>query len=590
MLARTSRLATAASTACASVNQPKSDDLMMDRWPPEYADEDGGSQTPLAQHGTSTPSRALFDTVNVETGLTVPSGLQRSLGESKIATLARCRTRENLTGASLPQIRRGLVRARRLMLASRIDEAFGAIDQIELQLDDMLPAVARRLRRATQLLRASGLALQDDSLAALAIAESYLTESPASQHSQVALTLCRLGFWQLRKFNDFYSLPRHRPRVRWSKSSAVSAMFELSIEAAAALDHLHMSTAKRLASDALDIAETTLKAVKGFAALPACLSAQLLYEEGRLDEAERIFRDRLSAISAEGSIDSALRAYLGLARIARYGMQYDHASLVLREGQDVGERRRWPRLVAACLSERVSLLLDAGQLKEARSVVEYLDRYAEAHQAGSGYARSEIMRYRTLARWRTSWADAPSGEAVIALRQLYHHHLEKGDLYAACRLAVKLAEMLTGIGESGEADALFIETVKACAPAGLYQMFLEGGPGLGMLLRQAYSRADASGSMDRQLLPFVGSLLSRWDARHGDGRSAPSSSRVSDTLTTRERDVLSMISRGSSNKRVAQSLNISPETVKSHVKRIFLKLAVGTRTEAVSRAGSLGLL
>ena len=51
-----------------------------------------------------------------------------------------------------------------------------------------------------------------------------------------------------------------------------------------------------------------------------------------------------------------------------------------------------------------------------------------------------------------------------------------------------------------------------------------------------------------------------------------------------------MISQGLSNKRTARTLEISPETVKTHVKRIFLKLAVNTRSEAVYRAGSLGLL
>ena len=51
-----------------------------------------------------------------------------------------------------------------------------------------------------------------------------------------------------------------------------------------------------------------------------------------------------------------------------------------------------------------------------------------------------------------------------------------------------------------------------------------------------------------------------------------------------------MISQGFSNKRIARTLEISPETVKTHVKRIFLKLAVNTRAEAVCRAGSLGLL
>ena len=90
--------------------------------------------------------------------------------------------------------------------------------------------------------------------------------------------------------------------------------------------------------------------------------------------------------------------------------------------------------------------------------------------------------------------------------------------------------------------------------------------------------------------PFVGSLLSQWDARYGGDGAAPPSNRVSDPLTVRERDVLAMISQGCSNKRVARTLEISPETVKSHVKHIFFKLQVGTRTEAVFRAMSLRLL
>ena len=50
------------------------------------------------------------------------------------------------------------------------------------------------------------------------------------------------------------------------------------------------------------------------------------------------------------------------------------------------------------------------------------------------------------------------------------------------------------------------------------------------------------------------------------------------------------MSCGLSNKRIAQELQITPETVKSHVKGIFIKLAVQTRAHAVSTAGALGLL
>ena len=53
-----------------------------------------------------------------------------------------------------------------------------------------------------------------------------------------------------------------------------------------------------------------------------------------------------------------------------------------------------------------------------------------------------------------------------------------------------------------------------------------------------------------------------------------------------ERDILAMISQGFSNKRIARPLQTTPEMVKLHVKRIFSKLAAGSRTEA----GSLGLM
>jgi DNA-binding CsgD family transcriptional regulator len=93
-----------------------------------------------------------------------------------------------------------------------------------------------------------------------------------------------------------------------------------------------------------------------------------------------------------------------------------------------------------------------------------------------------------------------------------------------------------------------------------------------------------------EVLPFPESQLSRRDARSGYGRPAQPSCLASETLTARERDIVAMISQGLCNKRIARALEISPETVKSHVKHIFLKLTVSTRAEAVSRAGSLGLL
>ena len=61
-------------------------------------------------------------------------------------------------------------------------------------------------------------------------------------------------------------------------------------------------------------------------------------------------------------------------------------------------------------------------------------------------------------------------------------------------------------------------------------------------------------------------------------------------LTPKEKMVLQYISRGYSNKEIARSLDISPHTVASHIKRIYQKLEVNSRNEAVFEGWRMGQL
>jgi DNA-binding NarL/FixJ family response regulator len=63
-----------------------------------------------------------------------------------------------------------------------------------------------------------------------------------------------------------------------------------------------------------------------------------------------------------------------------------------------------------------------------------------------------------------------------------------------------------------------------------------------------------------------------------------------ENLTSREIEVLELVSKGNSNKQVARSLHISTATVKTHLIHIFDKLAVKDRTSAVTVALEKGIL
>ncbi len=61
-------------------------------------------------------------------------------------------------------------------------------------------------------------------------------------------------------------------------------------------------------------------------------------------------------------------------------------------------------------------------------------------------------------------------------------------------------------------------------------------------------------------------------------------------LSKRELELLGLIAEGLSNQDIAERLFLSPHTVKVHVRNIFSKLDVSTRTQAVARARLLGML
>lgn len=73
-------------------------------------------------------------------------------------------------------------------------------------------------------------------------------------------------------------------------------------------------------------------------------------------------------------------------------------------------------------------------------------------------------------------------------------------------------------------------------------------------------------------------------------QGGPSSPELTEPLSERERETLTLMARGYSNKEIASALYISENTVKTHISSIFRKLEVSDRTEAVTKALRLRLI
>ncbi len=115
----------------------------------------------------------------------------------------------------------------------------------------------------------------------------------------------------------------------------------------------------------------------------------------------------------------------------------------------------------------------------------------------------------------------------------------------------------------------------------------------GYVLKDA-TRDDLLGTVRRALdgEPAVDSdvavrLLRRLAA---ETTATPNTAQPSEQLTARERDVLTLLAQGLTNREIGARLVVSPGTVKVHVEHIIAKLGVSDRTQAAVRAVELGLL
>jgi LuxR family maltose regulon positive regulatory protein len=156
----------------------------------------------------------------------------------------------------------------------------------------------------------------------------------------------------------------------------------------------------------------------------------------------------------------------------------------------------------------------------------------------------------------------------------------------AIQALIARAMALEALAEEEPALAALEQAIVLAQPGGYVRIFLDEGTPMARLLYLACERGIAP--------QYSGKLLAAFelrDATQADLRpEVHARETIIEPLSARECEILQLIAQGLSNRQVAQRLFISPGTVKKHTANIYGKLGVHSRTQAVARARTLGIL
>ncbi len=138
---------------------------------------------------------------------------------------------------------------------------------------------------------------------------------------------------------------------------------------------------------------------------------------------------------------------------------------------------------------------------------------------------------------------------------------------------------------SGESGAELCESIRKASPSTRVLLI----SGAGRMSAAAARAAGASGFVSKDLEAGEIAAAVRMVGL-GMTMFSPRAEQPAPLLTEREREVLDLIAAGSTNREIAETLFLSPHTVKEHTSAVYRKLRARNRAEAVQRAQRMGLL
>lgn len=367
-------------------------------------------------------------------------------------------------------------------------------------------------------------------------------------HLPLALTVIRSAHVKMR----LVASPRGENYCRVHEAQVLAAAGDIAASA-------------QLVDNALAVADSQFGSESSVRALVGCLKAQHLYWRGAWAEATPWYRDGWASLKhTDGWLDIAAATVEVAWRIALRTVGQQPALLELEHAAQLAGARNWQRLTRLVCAWRVDLLVQSGSLTLARQ---------EALAANLESAANDPQDWRnqeaaTLALARLEFATGASSAALRRLHQTASALQDRGLHLPAWRL-----RLLT-LADRGKGHELAQNAILVSIPAlALPGLLLEAGP---CVLTALETCTDTCASQHTIITRLRG-----WRAHPVRPRTP---------FSAKETQILTLLAEGQSNKAISQAMAISENTVKFHLKHVFTKLGVDSRTAAMAAALRLGML
>jgi len=294
--------------------------------------------------------------------------------------------------------------------------------------------------------------------------------------------------------------------------------------------------------------------------------ARISYEWNDLDAAEQFGNQSLQQVRQyDDSIDRFIFSEVFLARLKLAQGDIDGAAALLAQSEQSARQRNFIRRMPEIAEIQILILIRQNQCAAAAKLAwQYELPLSQARVAlaqGDPSAALVILESYRQKMEAKGWADELLKVMILQVVALYVH------------------------GEKGKAVQVLGEGLAMAEPGGFIRLFVDEGPPMEELLSDVVIQGISPDYANKLLTNFAVEAK-----KEPPISSAPGNSLLIEPLTPRELEVLRLVAQSLSNKEIGKRLFLALDTVKGHNRRIFKKLQVNKRMEAVSRARELGLL